>query len=131
MGHDMDLLRGRTRLAVRLVLDTADHPRSARARGAGVTSRHLLYELDQLCLDLRLDSADRDSHLVLVGQLTDRFDPLKPMSGVPVLLTAGGNVLALTASDRQGEFRILYEPRDTLALCLPVGEGHLIEVPAP
>jgi hypothetical protein len=130
MDHDLEQLRGRTRMAVRLVLDTADHPRSARARAAGVTSRHLLFELGHLLfLDLRLDGAGRNTRPVLVGHLSDRRDPLRPIAGTPVLLTFRESVLASTVSDRQGEFRILYEPRDALALWLPVGGDRLIEVP--
>lgn len=127
MDFDFDLLLRRTRMAAKLVLDTANHPRAARAHGTGAVSRHLIYELDQLCLDLRLDPV-RDSQRVLVGHLTDRLDPLKPMAGVPVLLTSGEEVVAATASDRQGEFQIPFEPRDTLALFLPLGEDRLIEV---
>lgn len=129
MSQDLDLLLRRTRMAVKLVLDTANHPRHTRRRGAGVKSRHLLYELDQLCLDLRVDSTSGASRLVLVGHLTERLDPLKPIGGVPVILTCGGIVLTATASDRRGEFEILYEPRESLALCVPIGEDRLFEVP--
>lgn len=129
MSQDLDLLLRRTRLAVKLVLDTADPPRHPRRRSARVKSRHLLYELDQLCLDLRVDPTSRASRRVLVGQLTDRLDPLKPIRGVPVILTCGGCVLTATASDRRGEFQIPYEPREALALCLPIGEDQLFEVP--
>lgn len=128
MGHQLDRLLRRTRVPVRLIFDTADHPRSARARGENGASRHLLYEHEQLCLDLRVDPTAA-SQRILVGHLTDRLDPLKPIAGVAVILAHGGTVLASTLSNRQGEFRMVYEPHEALALWLSVGADYLIEVP--
>lgn len=134
MNHDFERLRRLNRVSARLLFDTADHPASQGIRGGEADSRHLLYEVEQLCLDLRLDYASLSSQTVLVGQLADRHDPLKPMTDVPVFLLAGDKVLANTVSNRQGEFQMQYEPDGidsggVVAVCMPVGEDRLIEVP--
>ena len=77
-----------SRLPVRLVFDTADagRPEGVRRRDAG--SRHLLYQAGGLCLDLRVERVPGSARLSLVGQIADARDPLKPLPGVSILLTA-------------------------------------------
>ncbi len=123
-------LMQRTRRTAKLVFDTAARQHTAGSRGHEATSRHLLFEVEDLCLDLRLDAAPTSDLKVVVGQLADRMDPLKPLAGLPVLLIAGGTCLAQTVSNRLGEFQVEFEPsNDDMRICLPLGETQLIEVP--
>lgn len=121
-------LRARSRLPAKLVFDTAGRAAAAGTRRGTIASRHLLYEVDDLCLDLRLDRPHQSSSAVIVGQLADRNDPLQPLAGLPVFLVAGDRFLAQTTSNRLGEFRVEYETETKPSLCLPVGEEGLIEV---
>ncbi len=122
-------LRLRTRLPVKLVFDTAASSHTVGSRRRGDTSRHLLFEVEDLCLDLRLDSAPQSSSAILVGQLADRMNPLKPLAGLPIMLVTGDTCLAKTVSNRLGEFQVEYEPNGDLSIFLPLGDEQLIEVP--
>ncbi len=122
-------LRQQKRLPARLVFDTAGRPARAGTRRREVTSRHLLYEIEKLCLDLRLDQPPQSTEAVIVGQLADREDPLKPLAGMPVFLVSGERFLARTVSNRQGEFRVRYKTGESSSLCLSLGNDQLIEVP--
>ena len=117
------------RLSARLVFDTADYPMQAGARRREAASRHQLYEVADYCLDLRLEQSPQGPGAVLVGQLADRQDPLKPQTEVPILLVSGEELLTRTVSNRQGEFQLEYQPAASVSLCLPVGDGQMIEVP--
>ena len=126
---DLDSLRKRQRLPARLVFDTADRPVRSGTRRRRTTSRHLLYEIEKLCLDLRLDRQPQSNETVVVGQLADREDPLKALAGLPVFLVLGEVFLDRAVSNRQGEFRVQYETEDPVTLLLSLTDGHLIEVP--
>lgn len=127
--EDPGQLLQRKKLPVKLVFDTAASNHAAGVRRREATSRHLLFEVENLCLDLRLDTGSQSDSAVLVGQLADRLDPLKPFAGLPVLLVAGEDCLAQTISNRLGEFQIEYEPNKVLKICLPIDEDRMIEVP--
>src|ERR1700709_1564372 len=122
-------LAGRTRLPLRLVLDTAQSPVNEGVRRRDVTSRHLLYQAEGLYLDLRIERDPRGRQAVLVGQLADLGDPLCPVPQSPVLLMSEGEVLASTGHNRLGEFQMTIEPRAAMRLCLPLAGERLVEVP--
>src|ERR1700709_1462078 len=125
-------LAGRTRLPLRLVLDTAQSPVNEGVRRRDVTSRHLLYQAEGLYLDLRSGRDPRGRQAVLVGQLADLGDPLCPVPQSPVLLMSEGEVLASTGTNRLGEFQMTIEPRAPRAamrLSLPLAGERLVEVP--
>lgn len=121
-------LEGLGKRPARLVFDTAAQGMTAGTRLREASSRHLLFEIEDLCLDLRFDHPPRSAMAVVIGQLADRRDPLSPMSGLPVFLIAGGRVLARTTSNRMGEFQLECEPEDEMTLCLRCDQ-ELIEVP--
>ena len=125
----LEQLRQQRRLPARLVFDTADRSVAADTRRRESTSRHLLYEVDTLCLDLRLDRRPQSAEVVVVGQLADRDDPLKPLAGLPVFLALEEALLARTVSNRQGEFQVRYESENPVSLCLSLDSDRLIEVP--
>lgn len=121
-------LRQGKRLPVKLVFDTG-HAMAPGTRRRESSSRHLLYEIEELCLDLRLNRPMRSAEAVVVGQLADRQDPLKTLAGLPVFLVSGQKLLTRTVSNRQGEFRVQYEADDSVSLCLSLDSDRLIEVP--
>ncbi|MEA2602147.1 MAG: hypothetical protein QOF89_3139 [Acidobacteriota bacterium] len=118
-----------TRLPVRLVLDTGDSPLAEGVRRRDVTSRHLLYQAEELYLDLRLEPDPRASRAALVGQLVDLRDPLRPVPPVPVLLLSGDEILTQTRTNEFGEFQMDLEPHQSLRLCLALDGERLVEVP--
>ncbi|HEX3552349.1 MAG TPA: hypothetical protein VIA62_03870 [Thermoanaerobaculia bacterium] len=120
-----------TCLPVRLVLDTGDSPRPAGVRRRDVTSRHLLYQAEELYLDLRLEPDPRAGRTALVGQLVDLRDPERPVSPVPVLLLSGDEVLTQTCTNGFGELQmdLAPHPSQSLRLCLALDGERRIEVP--
>lgn len=128
-ARDSKGLEGLARVPVRLVFDTAESPLAEGVRRRDVTSRHLLYEAEELCLDLRLERDPRGPRSVLVGQLLDRQSPADPLSAVPVLLLTEGEVVERVETNRLGEFQLEIEPRKSMSLCLAVRGEHLVEVP--
>ena len=91
--------------------------------------RHLLFEADDLCVDLRLEP-DLDTGAVAVhGQLADRRDPLKGLGGSAVLLMEGERVAGWMFGNRNGEFVFEVRPGTGLRLCLPITERGRIEIP--
>src|SRR3954462_12968988 len=126
------MIAGLTRLPVRLVLDTDDSPLVEGVRRRDVTSRHLLYQAEELYFDLRLEPEPRASRAALVGQLMDLRDPLRPVPPVTVLLMGGDEVLAQTRTNGFGELQMdVYADVKThpaLRLCVALEGGRLIEV---
>jgi hypothetical protein len=122
-------LEGRKRLPVRLVLDTAHSPSIEGVRRRDVVNRHLLYQAENLFLDLRIERDPRGRRAVLVGQLTDLDDPLLPVSPLPVHLLSENEVLVSTGTNRHGEFQMIIEPRAEMQLCLSLRDDRLVEVP--
>jgi hypothetical protein len=117
------------RLPVRLVLDTGDSPLAEGVRRRDVTSRHLLYQAEELYLDLRLEPDPRASRAALVGQLVDLRDPLRPVPPVPVLLLSEDEVLTRTRTNGFGEFQMDVASHRPLRLCLALDGERLVEVP--
>ena len=66
---------------------------------------------------------------MLVGQLADLENPLRPVDPVPVLLLSGEEVLVRTGTNGHGEFQMILEPRPAMRLCLALPGDRLIEVP--
>jgi hypothetical protein len=117
------------RLSVQVVFDTASYPVPSGTRSSDITSRHMLFQTEKICLDLRLERHPTSSRAELVGQLADRQDPLKPISHVPVYLVAGDRLLGQTVSNRLGEFQVSYQPERDMTLCVPIQQDKLIEIP--
>lgn len=125
----LERLRQQRRLPAKLVFDTAARPAAAGIRKRSSTSRHLLYEIEDHCLDLRLDRSQQSGEATVVGQLADRQDPLKPLSGLRIFLVSEESFVAQTISNRQGEFRLQYTAETPVTLCLSPDDKSLIEVP--
>lgn len=123
----LEELRRLKRRPAELVFDTADHPLPAGVRRRDVTSRHLLYEADDLTIDLLVERR-RGPRALLVGQLASRLDPLQAFPGVTVVLASGDEVLGRARSNREGEFQLELEPRRHMRLAIPV-EDELVELP--
>lgn len=132
---DIKTLAELTRLPVRLVLDTGESSMAEGAEGVrrrDATSRHLLYQAEELYFDLRLEPEPRASRAALVGQLMDLRDPLRPVPPVTVLLMSGDEVLAQTRTNGFGELQMDVDAdvktHLALRLCVALEGGRLIEV---
>jgi hypothetical protein len=116
-------------LSMMLAFDSAANPVKRGFRKMQDSSRHLLFENDDLCLDLRLEPDLENGTFAVHGQLADRRDPLKGRGGNPVLLLAGQRVEGWMFGNRNGEFVFEVKPGRGLLLCLPIAQRGQIEIP--
>ena len=117
------------RLAAKLVFSDAVAGPGGGVRSLERFSHQALYEAGEFALDLRLDQEYGATTVVLVGQITDRSEPTRKLTNLPVLLMSDGEILVRASSNQFGEFHLEYEPRGRLRLCAAVGNGKRIEVP--
>jgi hypothetical protein len=122
-SFDLDLL------PTTLVFDSdASLPRRG-VRKMRSDGRHLLFQADDLCLDLRLEPDPDTGAIAVRGQLADRRDPLKGLGGSAVLLLEGERVAGWTFGNHNGEFVFEVRPGTGLRLCLPITDRGRIEIP--
>lgn len=122
-----------TRVQAKLLYDSADDPRPSGVRSGETSSRHILYQGEEYCLDMQLEKSSevngRVSGMVIVGQIADLQKPLEPLSDVPFLLVAEDDVLAEGMSNGFGEFHLEFDADDSVSLLANVQESLMIEVP--
>lgn len=89
-----------------------------------------MYEAGDYCVDLRMERERGADAVVLVGQIANRTQPDERVSGVPVILMSGKEVVGRTVSKGSGEFHIQCQANKSLRLCVPLQQaGKRIEVP--
>jgi len=101
---------------------TPEHVRTAPA-----SVRHIAYEALNCSLYLKVDQVSERQDISIVGQITDRRNPDRAISGTPILLLAGSNVLASTSSNEFGEFQLACKPKRRMSLSFPF-DGSRIDV---
>ena len=116
-------------LVARLVFNSVDDPLPAGIRSGGATLRYAVYVADNFCIDLHFQR-DMDSRATIIGQMTDRDTPDRPMNGRPVLLVSGERVVAHSISNKFGEFFLHCNSEPELRLVVGVDQHrNRIEVP--
>ena len=91
--------------------------------------RHLLFEADDLCVDLLLERDSDTGTFAVHGQVADRRDPLKGLGGSAVLLLDGERVAGWMFGNHNGEFVFEVQPGTGLRMCLPIADRGRIEIP--
>src|SRR2546430_16785562 len=115
---------------VRLVFDSNLQPVTAGVRGS-ISARQLLYETDELYIDLRLEpqrEANRD-RVCLVGQILDRTSETRAAQGLKVRLMQGQQALADTATNQHREFQLEFDAGKEMWLSIGHEQGRLVGVP--
>jgi len=103
---------------------------------AGVSTRDLCpshqrivsYRAGEFSIHVRLEHETIPHSQILVGQLLRHAPEPCPVTGVPVLVLAGGKVVGRSLTSRFGEFQADRLPPDPLVLCLLVEPERRIEV---
>jgi hypothetical protein len=117
-------------LIASLTYDSAADLRPAGARAHRPSSRQMLYEAEDFCIDLRVDQEPDSIKMTLVGQVANRTNPEFPLTRLPVRILSSEKVVAKTASNEFGEFSLDYSPRPDLRLCVSIADaGIRLEVP--
>ncbi|HUK26489.1 MAG TPA: hypothetical protein VLV49_18065 [Terriglobales bacterium] len=89
---------------VRLMFDSLLQPALAGVRGPA-SDRQLLFETDELYIDLRLESHRRAAPARVVGQLLSRAAEPRAAGGKTIRLHRGQALLASTTTNEFGEFQ--------------------------
>ena len=120
---DLDLL------PVTLAFDSDSAPSGRGVRRMHDPGRHLLFEADDLCVDLLLERDSGTGTFAVHGQVADRRDPLKGLGGSAVLLLEGERVAGWIFGNHNGEFVLEVPPGAGLRICLPIADRGRIEIP--
>ena len=130
-GHLRDrVVRALQTLVAQMTYDSAADLRPVGARACRPTTRQMLYEAGDFCLDLRFDRELDSPQVTLVGQVANRSDPGFQPAGLPVLIVSNTSVVAHTASNEFGEFSLDYTPQGDLRLNVEIAvAGIQLEVP--
>ncbi len=116
-------------LVARLLYDSFHDPLPAGIRAEDRVSHHTVFEAGDFLLDLRAEQEKESPLVTLVGQLTYREDPDRPLAGAPVLVMARKTIVAHAIYNRFGEFEMDYPPARHLRLCVALAPpGKRIEV---
>lgn len=92
------------RIIAALVFDTAAQPGVVGVRSLGVATRQCLYRWEGYDIDLAIEPATGTDRVTLTGQILGPSDSFHEVSGVPVQLRQGAEVVAETVTNHLGEF---------------------------
>jgi hypothetical protein len=119
-------LSGVARIA-KLIFDSFRQPLAAGVRTASVSARQLLYKVQDIQVDIRLEPEARRSSMV--GQVLDSSRPDPAVKGAAVILLRGGQDVARTATNDFGEFQLEFDSEELLQLSIKVGEQGTVLIP--
>ncbi len=112
-----------------LIFDSFRQPALEGVRSSQMNARHLLYQADDVVIDLQLKAADDTNRLSLVGQVIDSSDSEKGIQRVPVLLLYGRDTLAQTETNQFGEFHLECEAGKSLQVSVGVTPRKDVFIP--
>jgi hypothetical protein len=115
-------------LPVALAFDSARGEARRGVRRGRDQHRHLLFEAEDLCVDLLVDDEPDHGSVSVHGQIADRRDPLKGLGGTPVVLMDAERVVGWMFGNHNGEFAFEVWPGSGWRLCLPIAERGRIEI---
>ena len=114
--------------AVRLLFDSQLQPATAGVRGS-VPARQLLYETDELCIDLRLEVRRSEHRVCMVGQILSRATSQLSNQELPVRLYEQNLPLTESVTNQFGEFQLEFRSNDAISLAIGQGEETKICLP--
>jgi hypothetical protein len=109
-----------------LLFDSLSQPLPVGVRSAAVAARQVVYEAEDLTVDLRFDRSAQSHAFSAVGQILDRKMPKESLTGTSIVLwTPDGQLVATAETNEFGEFQLEFEPHDQLRLTARVGSRKL------
>jgi hypothetical protein len=112
-----------------LVFDSFRAPAAVGVRTLDLCSRQLLYEIDDLAIDLRIETTGISARSSLVGQLLHQSGGAQGRGGLPVALLLGKAPVARTSTNPFGEFVFELELTKRHRICIQLDENRSILVP--
>jgi hypothetical protein len=116
------------RSPLRLLFDSLLQPAAAGVRGS-IPARQLLYETDELCIDLRLEVRRTEHRVCMVGQILSRTASQLSNQELPVRLYEQNLPVTESVTNQFGEFQLEFRSSDTV--CLAIGQGEETRISLP
>ena len=113
---------------VRLLFDSQLQPAVAGVRGS-VAARQLLYETEELCIDLRLEVRRTERRVCMIGQVLNRAARSLSNQDLPVRLYEQNLQLSHGVTNQFGEFQLEFRPNSTISLAIGENEETLLSLP--
>ncbi len=114
----------------RLTFDSFAGRAEVGVRGSDPLPRQLMYQFDNLFIDLRLEPRPAANQVGLVGQLADSGEPAMSVDGMPVTLRRGSETLSQTLTNQFGEFRFSFRDSGQLQLVVSLnGTEFVVSLP--
>jgi len=103
----------------KLTFDTFTKPALAGIRSGPAAARQMLYETEELAVDLRFDHSPAAKLIHVTGQILDKRQPYRAIANATVRVwTPKGQPVAEARTNDFGEFRLQFAPEEGLKLSL-------------
>jgi hypothetical protein len=107
-------------LTARLILDGLASPGLAGARSAAAGEANFVYHAGDYQIDVQIERDPESDEMAVVGQVANRAQSGRPVSGIAVVLMARGKPIARAESNQFGEFCLVGRALQGLTLRLPL-----------
>ncbi len=110
----------------RMTYDSFMRRAEVGVRGADPLPRQLMYQCDDVFIDLRLEPKLATNQVALVGQVTDSRPSATNVDGIPISLLSGSETISKTSTNQLGEFRLSFLDTEHLQLLIGLKETALV-----
>ena len=116
-----------------VLFDSRLEPLPVGVRSVASSSRQLLFGVEDLRIDLRLEPKIDSENVSLIGQILDSADPTKSRMTASVAVLKAGRVISEASTNRFGEFQLEcgLAARMELRVTLPNGKEAYISLVDP
>jgi hypothetical protein len=110
-----------------LVFDSWSSPAYAGVRSPmAVSGRHLLFESQEVTVDVSLQKDEHDRQTRVLGQVIRKDDQDAPVARARVVLKAANGIAVQAQTDEQGEFSLPVESLHDVTLTVELQDGRRI-----
>jgi hypothetical protein len=110
----------------RLTFDSFTRRAEVGVRGSDPLPRQLMYQFDDVFIDLRLEPKPATNQVGLVGQVADARETAMSVDGMPISLLRGSETLSKTSTNKSGEFRLSFLDSEHLQLLIGLKETVVV-----
>jgi hypothetical protein len=112
------------------LFDSFTDPLPEGVRQLAATERQVLYQADEMQLDLKIDKTNDERERMIIGQLLPRHPaPVGNLSLSKVLLREGERIVQSTYTNELGEFILCVVPRGSYDLEILLANSRKVVVP--
>ena len=110
----------------RMTFDSFARRAQAGFRGPAQPARQLIYQVEDVFIDLRLESKGATNQVGLVGQIADSGHTLGSVEGVVVSFLRGDDTILQTSTNQFGEFHFPMLSTEFLQLLVRLKEVTVV-----